>query len=92
MLANKSKGLTLPRKGSFMNNKLNTTKVEHFLDFFFDSGLLQDVAYVINKLKYDSGNIQILPKAILTCKYSQLIDFYQHFCKESDYQPLSEST
>ena len=52
--ANKSKGLTLPLKGSFMRNKLNTTKVEHFLDFIFDSGLLQDVAYGINKLKYDT--------------------------------------
>ena len=92
MLANKSKGLTLPWKGSFKKNKLNTTKVEHFLDFIFDSGLVQDVTYVINKLKYDSGNIQVLPKAILTCKYSQLIDFYQYFRKESDYQPLSEST
>ena len=92
MLANKSKGLTLPWKGSFKKNKLNTTKVEHFLDFIFDSGLVQDVTYVINKLKYDSGNIQVLPKAILTCKYSQLIDFYQYFRKESDYQALSEST
>ena len=92
MLANKSKGLTFPRKGSFKRNKLNTTKVEHFLDFIFDSGLLQDVAYGINKLNYDSGDIQVLLKAILICKYSQLIEFYQHFCKESDYQPLSEST
>ena len=52
--SNKSKGLTLPWKGSFMRNKLNTTKVEHFLDFIFDSGLLQDVAYGIHKLKYDT--------------------------------------
>ena len=37
MLANKSKGLALPRKGSFTRNKLNTTKVEHFLDFIFES-------------------------------------------------------
>ena len=78
MLANKCKGLTLPRKGSFKRNKLNTTKIEQFLDFIFDSGLLQDVAYGINKLKYDSGNIQVLPKAIPTCKCSQLIKFYQN--------------
>ena len=57
MLANKSKGLTLPWKGSFKRNKLNATKVEHFFNFIFDSGLLQDVVYGINKLKYNSGNI-----------------------------------
>ena len=78
--------MTLLQKGSFKRNKLNTT-AEHFLDYIFDSGLLQDVAYGINKLQYDRGNIQVLPKAIITCKYSQLIEFYQNFCKESDYQP-----
>ena len=41
---------------------------------------------------HSSGNIQVLPEAIVTCKYNQLIEFYQSFCKESDYQPLSEST
>ena len=44
MLANKSEGLTISWKGSFTRNKVNATKVEHFLDFIFDSGLLQDVS------------------------------------------------
>ena len=77
--------MTLLQKGSFKRNKLNTTTVEHFLDYIFDSGLLQDVAYGINKLKYDRGNIQVLPKAILTCKY---IEFYQNFAKN---QIISQS-
>ena len=57
ILANKSKGLILPWKGSFKMNKLNAAKVEHFFDFIFDSGLIEDVAYGNNKLKYDSRNI-----------------------------------
>ena len=52
MLANK-KRLCLPQKGTMKRNKLNSAKVEHFPDFIFGSGLLQVVAYGINKLKYN---------------------------------------
>ena len=53
MLVNKSKRLTLPRKGSLKANKFTTTKVDYFLDFIFHSGLLQDVAYGIkNQLSF----------------------------------------
>ena len=47
MLANKSERLTTSWKGSFTWNKVNATKVEHFLDFIFNSGLLQDVSLKI---------------------------------------------
>ena len=80
MLANKNEGLGLPQKGSMRRNKLNSAKVEHSLDFIFRSGLLPDVAYGINKLKHDNGDIQILPKAILSCNYSQLIELYRESC------------
>ena len=46
----------------------------------------------MNKLKYDNGDVQILPKAILAYKYSQLSDLYKECCKQLSYQPLSEST
>ena len=37
-------GLLLPAKTKHMGRKLNMDKVERFLEFVFNSGLLQDVA------------------------------------------------
>ena len=67
-------------------------KVEHFIDFIFSNGLLQDVAYSVSKWKYDSRDVQTIPHMILTSKYSHTIAFYQQSCFELSYTPLSEST
>ena len=63
--------------------------VEHFIDFIFSNGLLQDVAYSVSKWKYDSRDVQTIPHMILKSKYSHTIAFYQQSCFELS---LSEST
>lgn len=40
-----SSGLVIPTKEIFRRNRLNFMKCEHFLEFIFSYGLLQDVAY-----------------------------------------------
>ena len=69
-------GLVLPTKVQFKRSKLNVSKCEHFLDFVFMSGLIQDVAYGVTKIKYDSGEEQKVAHAVLTTKYSHAISFY----------------
>ena len=71
---------------------MDMRKVEHFIDFIFSDGLLQDVTYSVTKLKYDSGDEQTIPHMILKSKYSETIAFSQQSCFESSYTPLSEST
>ena len=73
-------GLVLPTKVQFKRSKLNVSKCEHFLDFVFMSGLIQDVAYGVNKIKYDSGEEQKVAHAVLTTKYSHTISFYLQSC------------
>ena len=51
-------------------------KIEHFLEFLFSRSLLQDVAYGVNKIKFDLGEQQKVPNAILTMKYCHTIAFY----------------
>ena len=58
----------------------------------FSSGLLQDVAYGVSKIKYDSGDTQTVPHTVLTTKYSHTIQLYLDLCKEVNYIPVSEST
>jgi hypothetical protein len=76
-----SDGLVLPEKVKFKRSKLNIQKCEHFLDFVFMSGLLQDVAYGMTKVKFDSGDEQKISHAILTTKFSHAISFYLQSCK-----------
>ena len=73
-------GLVLPTKVQFKRSKLNVSKCEHFLDFVFMSGLIQDVAYGVTKIKYDSGEEQKVAHAVLTTKYSHAISFYLQSC------------
>ena len=52
----------------FTNKRLNVSKCDHFLDFVFMSGLLQDVAYGVTKIKYDSDEEQKVAHAVLSTK------------------------
>ena len=87
-----SEGLLIPEKVPLRRNRMNTFKMEHFIEFIFSSGLIQDVAYGVTRLSFDSGDEQTIPHAVLTAKYSHVIGFYLQFCKEMDYPPLSESS
>ena len=53
---------------------------------------MQDVAYGVNKIKFDSGGEQKVPNSILTMKYSHIITYYHQFCSDTSFEPFSEST
>ena len=42
-------------KEVFTRNRIDVSKVEHFIDFLNHNGYFQDVAYGTTKLKLDSG-------------------------------------
>ena len=84
--------LTIPEREKLKRNKLDIKKCEHFLDFAFNSGLLQDVAYGVTTVNYESGYEEKIAHAVLTTKYSHTIALYQNFCITCQYQPLSESS
>ena len=85
-------GIEFPTKNKIKRNKLDICKCEHFLDYLFTSGLMQDVAYGITKQKYDSGGTKTIPHVILTAKYSHVIASYIQRCSESQFKALSERT
>ena len=57
-------------------------EADHFLDFLFSSGILQDVAYGTTKVKFQSGEEQRIAHAVITSKFSHTIAFYKVFCME----------
>ena len=52
-------------------------KIGHFLELLFSRGLLQNVAYGVNKIKFASSEQQKVANATLTMKYSHTIAFYK---------------
>ena len=92
MVSSKNSMIFPEKKKKISRCRMDMRKVEHFIDFIFSNGLLQDVAYGVTKLKYNSGDEQTIPHMILKSKYSHTIAFYQQSCFELSYPPLSEST
>ena len=70
-------GLSIPQKEKQTRCRIPQENIEHFLEFLFSSGLLQDVAYGINKIKFDNGEEQKVANAILTMRYSHTITYYK---------------
>ena len=68
--------------------KMNMKKAEHILDFLFLSGAIQDVAYGVTTLKFDSGERQVVPHVVLTALRSHTIATYLEFCKDVQYESL----
>ena len=60
--------------------RMDISKVEHFLDFLFSSGTLQDVAYGTSKIKFESDEEQRIAHAMITSKFSHMIGFYKNYC------------
>ena len=82
-------GVLIPTTEKFKRNSLNQEKSDHFLQFLFSSGILQDVAYWVTKLKFDDNTKQTILHLVLKTKYSHAISFYQDVCEESNFKPKS---
>ena len=72
----------IPEKRQF-RQKLNLQQAKHFLEFLFGSNLMQDVAYGTTVIKFDSGEKQVLPHAVLTALRSHVVQDYKQHCKEN---------
>ena len=72
--------------------RMDQSKAEHFLDFLFEIGALQDVAYGTTTLKYDSGDKQSVTHAVLTALKSHVIQDYLAYCSDVAYDALSRTS
>ena len=86
-----SEGIKPPGVSKHNRLKLDINKCNHFLDFTFNNGLLQDVADGTSVLKYTDGEKQVVTHAILVARFKHVITYYQKYCDESP-QQLSEHT
>lgn len=73
-------------------SRLSFQKAQHFINFLFSTGLLQEVAYGTTKLKLDSGDTITVANTILNGIYEHAVKQYIIHCKEVNYAPLGRST
>ena len=71
--------INLPQTSPKTRVHMEIGKIEHFLDFVFFSGILQDVAYGTTKVEFQSGEEQHIGNAVITSKFSHTIAFYKQY-------------
>jgi hypothetical protein len=72
--------------------RLNSAKVDHFIDFISQPHFLQDVAFGTRTLKLSNGTTMEIPNVVRTVTSSRLVDLYIATCKENDFEYLGRST
>ena len=70
-----TEGISIPENKKHKRSKLDLRKCDHFLDFIFHNGLIQDVAYGTTNLTYSSGDTQTIPHDVITVKYKHIIAY-----------------
>ena len=72
--------------------RLDTSKVEHFVDFINRPYFYQDVAFGTRTLTLDDGRQVTMPNVVRTITRSTMIKQYLEYCKEESFEPVSRST
>ena len=72
--------------------RLDTVKVNHFLDFINRPYFHQDVAYGTRTLKLSSGEKLVMPNVVRTVARSTMLAQYLQYCNEEEFEPLSRAT
>ena len=77
-------------QSNFTKPKLDCEKTQHFIEFLFSSGAIQEVAYGTTILKFNELESQRIPK-VLTVMKSQIICMYKQYCESLTCKHLPES-
>lgn len=73
-------------------SRLSITKCEHFINFLFDTGLLQETAYGSSVIRYSSGEKISVTSTILNGLNEFAVAQYLLYCQDTNYPSLSRST
>jgi hypothetical protein len=83
---------TLVTPSPVTRKRLDMLKAEHFIDFLFSSGCLQDVAYGSTKITLSTGKEFVVPKLKRTNNKAHIIRMYENHATSQGLQPPSATT
>ena len=80
------------KKPVFNRVRLDSAKVNHFLEFINRPYFHQDVAFGTRTIKLSSGEQLIMPNVVRTVARSTMLAQYLQYCSEEEFEPLSRAT
>ena len=87
------KGALLPQKSLEVRERVESARLEHFIDFITSQQVMQDLPFGRRKLKLSNGETLEVPNVIRLLIPSRLVDQYYQFSKETGFsRPLGRST
>ena len=72
--------------------RVDQRQLDHFLEFSMRPYYYQDVAYGTRTLKLESGEELVMPNVVRTVARCTIINQYLEHCKETGFNPISNST
>ena len=85
-------GLPVQPAAKQTREKVDSAKLDHFLDFITSSNIVQDLPFGRKTLTLSSSLKIDIPNVIRTMLPSRLIKQYNQYCSEEGYTPLSTRT
>ncbi|XP_044176743.1 uncharacterized protein LOC122959486 [Acropora millepora] len=73
---------------SVVRYRLDSQKLDHFLDFISCPHYIQDVAYGTKKLQMSTGEVLQIPNVVR----SRMVALCQNYCRKMEFEPLARST
>ena len=72
--------------------KIEPVKLEHFVSFITSPHVIQDVPFGEKLLKLSTGEIIKTPNVIRTMTPERIVEQYQQYCCETNFEPMSKRT
>ena len=82
----------MPEEKVHHHDRIDMTKVDHFVEFINRPYFYQEVSYGTKFLKLDSGKTIKMPNVVHTMTPSTMISQYVQFCQEEKFERLSRTT
>ena len=82
------RGAAVPVSAGLPRERVDSAKVDHFLDFVTSSHIIQDLPFGTKNIKLDSGEAIVIRLMIP----SRVVEQYFAFCNEREFEPLGKRT
>ena len=87
-----ARGTSVPVSSGLPRERVDSSNVDHFLDFITSGHVIQDLPFGTKNIKMESGETTEIPKVIRLMILSRAVEQYITFCKEQEFEPLSKRT
>lgn len=86
-------GAPLPQMPTAIRERVDSARLEHFIDFITSQHVIQDLPFGRRKLKLSNGEALEIPNVVRLLIPSRLVSQYYQYCQETGFScPLGRST